>query len=224
MSRGRPKSSVWEAFEKKLVAGKQIITCRFCLAEYSGTTSAYRLVDHLVQCEAAPETEREFAMAQQKARACQPKWKPGDGKGAGPSQELPGWGREAVTWPEKKRLLQESMAELFFAENMALSIADGHFWKRFICELRSTFSSPCSHTLRGRLLCKKSAEADAARIQLVRSTPAVSLSVDGWTNIHREQVLHFVVCTPYPVLLKACRRCGQMRCRIHCGQTVGDRR
>ena len=197
---GRPKSSIWSCVvREKNKDGVEIIRCRWCPAEYCGTTSAYRLVDHVAQCSKAPEDAMDFARGLQASRGT----KPGCGKGAALRLQFPAWGLEAFTNKEKQKELSECEAELFFANNMALAIADDFFYRKYMKALRPTFNPPCTQTLRHTWLLRKAAEAESARVELVRNAPVVCLSVDGWTSIRKQQVLHFVVCMPEPVLWKS---------------------
>ena len=202
-SGGRPKCTIWDLFIVVEELGKkQSITCKRCKVTFAGSTSAFRLVDHIAGCEAASKEDRAFAKGLQRARDS-PKTSTKIGHGKAGVSDIPGWGQEAVTTPAKSRTLRDAEANFFYANNIALLVADDHYFRVLMQEARSTFRPACSHTLRGNMLIRKAAEADVARLDLVRSCPVVSLSCDGWTNVRKEQIIHMVVCTPAPILWKS---------------------
>jgi len=208
MSGGRPKSSIWEHFTiTSDETGDKIILCRYCPATWSGKTSAYRLVDHIADvCKASnlPEDARSFAKAQQQSRVGSAPWKPGQGKGRrAPTADIPGWGVEAITTLAKKQSLRNAAANFFFANNIALCVANDYYYRAYVNELRSTFKPPCGQTLRVTLLNAKAAEAERFRVEAVQTAEVVSLSVDGWTNVRKEEIIHVVVYAPRPLLWKS---------------------
>lgn len=116
--------------------------------------------------------------------------------------------------PEDQEVLTRELAIAIFASGTPLSIVENKYWVAFFKSLRPCFKLPSRKVLSTTLLDQVYGEVRDTVFHKVQGAQKVTLIFDGWTNLRKNGVIHYVASTPSPVLfevheVKAAHKTGE---------------
>lgn len=103
----------------------------------------------------------------------------------------------------EREMLNKLFARAVFSSNIALStIPENKHWITFLKRMRPYFQVPSRKLLAGPLLEAEYEDVKKTCVQKIEGSKFLSLQVDGWSNIRKEAIMNFLICSPNPVFYK----------------------
>ena len=95
------------------------------------------------------------------------------------------------------------IARAFYASGIPLATIENPFFIQALHQINPEYNPPSRKVLSTRLLEKEYKQVSTDIKKLVKNASYVCLTSDGWTNIHQESIINFMVTTPQPIFWKA---------------------
>jgi Protein of unknown function (DUF 659)/BED zinc finger len=205
----RSLDAVWNYFEKSSErkanpSGTQqhfIAICNFCKTSFSGQPKRMKL--HL--CKHCPNVPQEV-----KKQYLKPKNKNNndddddddddDGGGDYDNDDKDDNGDDSNDSSNETNTI---VARAFYASGIPLATIENAFFIQALHKINSEYHPPSRKVLSTTLLEKEYKQISANIKNQVKNANYVCLISDGWTNIHQESIINFMVTTPQPIFWKA---------------------
>jgi hypothetical protein len=95
------------------------------------------------------------------------------------------------------------VARAFYATGIPLATIENPFFIKALCKLNPEYQPPSRKVLSTTLLQKEYKQVSTSIKNQIKNADYVCLISDGWTNIHQESIVNFMVTTPQPIFWKA---------------------
>jgi Protein of unknown function (DUF 659)/BED zinc finger len=194
----RTSDPVWDHFEKsaerkKHTAGTQqhyIAKCNYCETELSG--QPIRLKDHLSKhCLNVPTEVKEKYSLNLKSNE------------QGTIDNNDDDENDSVDEKEEKEEIDTKLARAFYASGIPLATIENPFVIEALHKINPNYHLPSRKVLSTNLLEKEYKAVSANIKQQIKNANYTCLISDGWTNIHQEPIINFMITTPQPIFWKA---------------------
>ncbi|UZO07457.1 uncharacterized protein OCT59_027741 [Rhizophagus irregularis] len=104
---------------------------------------------------------------------------------------------------EEQDTLEILLAQALFAAGVPFSFLENNYVIQFFQQLRPAFKLPNRRKLADELLDDVFDEVKAECNEQILQAKSLTMVSDGWSNINRESVQNFVICTPKPLFFDA---------------------
>lgn len=194
----RTSDPIWDHFEKSAERKKHTdgtqqhykAKCNYCKTELSGQPK--RMKDHLIKhCLNVPTEIKEQYSLNLKSNEQEII----DNNNNNNDSEDDG--------VNEKKEIDIKLARAFYASGIPLATIENPFFIQALHKINPKYNPPSRKTLSTNLLEKEYKEVFANVKQQIKNTNYVCLISDGWTNIHQESIINFMVTTPQPIFWKA---------------------
>ena len=108
----------------------------------------------------------------------------------------------AVPSPSKERL-EELCVSAVISSNVSFKFLDNPFFRKLFNKIPYNFSLPGRITASTTILDRMYERIVADRNKKIAASPAVSLIIDGWTNVRSAGVVNTIVCLPQPLFFSS---------------------
>lgn len=105
------------------------------------------------------------------------------------------------TTPAEKQQLDRMLARAIYSKFVPFDFIHNPHFVEFVRMLRNTYTLPTMHELRGKHLDQLFSNAQMRTEDAIKAAKHVTLVCDGWSNVRRDAIVGFVVCTPSPAFL-----------------------
>src|SRR6266540_3106949 len=103
----------------------------------------------------------------------------------------------------EKKETDIKIARAFYANGIPLAVVENSFFIQTLHQINPKYNPPSRKVLSISLLEKEYKQVSTDAKKLVKNANYICLTSDGWTNIHQESVINFMVTTPQPIFWKA---------------------
>lgn len=103
----------------------------------------------------------------------------------------------------EKKEIDTKIARAFYASGIPLATIENSFFIQALHKINPEYHLPSRKVLSTNLLEKEYKQVSADINQQIKNANYVCLISDGWTNIHQESIINFMVTTPQPFFWKA---------------------
>ena len=104
---------------------------------------------------------------------------------------------------EEQDTLEILLAQALFAAGVPFSFLENNYIIQFFQRLRPAFKLPNRKKLSDELLDDVYDEVKAKCNEQILQANSLTMVSDGWSNINRESVQNFIICTPKPLFFNA---------------------
>ena len=104
---------------------------------------------------------------------------------------------------EEQDTLEILLAQALFAAGVPFSFLENEYVIQFFQRLRPAFKLPNRKKLANELLNDVFDEVKAECNEQILQANSLTMISDGWSNINRESVQNFIICTPKPLFFDA---------------------
>jgi hypothetical protein len=104
---------------------------------------------------------------------------------------------------EEQNTLEILLAQALFAAGIPFSSLENKYFIQFFQRLRPAFKLPNRKKLSNDLLNDVFDEVKAECNEQILQAKSLTMVSDGWSNINRESVQNFIICTPKPLFFDA---------------------
>src|SRR6266487_296822 len=104
---------------------------------------------------------------------------------------------------EEQETLEISLSQALFAAGVPFSFLENDYVIQFFQQLRPAFKLPNRKKLADELLDDVFDGVKAECNEQILQAKSLTMVSDGWSNINRESVQNFVICTPKPLFFDA---------------------
>jgi hypothetical protein len=104
---------------------------------------------------------------------------------------------------EEQETLEISLSQALFAAGVPFSFLENDYVIQFFQQLRPAFKLPNRKKLANELLDDVFDGVKAECNEQILQAKSLTMVSDGWSNINRESVQNFVICTPKPLFFDA---------------------
>ena len=104
---------------------------------------------------------------------------------------------------EEQETLEIMLAQALFASGVPFAFLENEYVKQFFQRLRPAFKLPSRKKLSNELLDEVYEEIETGCNKQISQAKSLFLISDGWSNINRESVQNFIICTPQPLFFDA---------------------
>ena len=192
----RTQDSVWNYFEKsserkKDSSGTQqhyIATCNYCKTTLSGQPK--RMKDHLSKhCSDVPlEIKEQYSNLKKSNKEEQEN---SDNSSDNDDDNI------------EKKEIDTKLARAFYASGIPLATIENPFFIQALHKINPEYHPPSRKVLSTSLLEKEYKQISSDIKKQINDANYICLTSDGWTNIHQESIINFMVTTPQPIFWKA---------------------
>jgi hypothetical protein len=102
-----------------------------------------------------------------------------------------------------KKEIDITIARAFYASGIPLATIENPFFIQALQQINSEYHPPSRKVLSTSLLEKEHKLVFKDIKKLIDNAKYVCITSDGWTNIHQESIINFMVTTPKPIFWKA---------------------
>jgi hypothetical protein len=95
------------------------------------------------------------------------------------------------------------LAITIFKNNIPFSIVENEEFVQLFKKVRPALKLPKRQTISGPLLDEEYERVINASNSMIESSGALTIVVDGWSNIRNEGIINIILCTPKPLLYKS---------------------
>lgn len=92
----------------------------------------------------------------------------------------------------------QNLAKFFFKNAMAFKLISDPYLMKFCKILRPSFNLPSVHQLKTTHLTREFEEAKRSMDQAIEESVGVTIVIDGWSNVRRDDIVNIILCTPKP--------------------------
>ena len=214
----RSSDNVWDHFEKSSErktnpTGTQqhfIATCNYCKASLSGQPK--RMKVHLSKnCSSVPPEVKEQYLIDLNIK----KQEISDDKNN--NDNIDDDNDDEINHEVNE--INTIVAHAFYATGIPLATIENSFFIEALRKLNPEYQLPSRKILSTTLLQKEYKQVSTSIKNQVKNANYVCLISDGWTNIHQESIVNFMVTTPQPIFWKALetKECS------HTGQFIAEK-
>ena len=95
------------------------------------------------------------------------------------------------------------LARAIYASGCPLQLTTNKHWKRFFQVIRPAYTVPSRYMLSNNLLDSEYNRVQEKVKETTDKSDCLCIISDGWSNIHNEGLINFLLTTPQPVFLKS---------------------
>lgn len=99
---------------------------------------------------------------------------------------------------QTKEKATRSLAKFFFKNALAFNIIKDPHFIEFCKTLRPSYVVPTVHQLKNPLLDQEYEDVTKARDEAIKEANGVTIVIDGWSNIRKDDIINIILCTPKP--------------------------
>ena len=103
----------------------------------------------------------------------------------------------------EKEEINTALARAFYASGIPLATIENPFIIQALNKINPEYHPPSRKLLSTNLLEKEYKQVSANIKKQIKSANYICLTSDGWTNIHQESIINFMITTPKPIFWKA---------------------
>lgn len=197
----RTSDTVWNHFEKSSERKKTgvqqqhfIATCKYCGSSFSGQPQRMKI--HLSNtCLNVPLEVKQQYLNSEKTQ------KTSDNNNDDNNNDNDNNNNDNDE--NKKKEIDISIARAFYASGIPLSTIENPFFIQALKQINPEYHPPSRKVLSTSLLEKEYKLVSNDIKKLIKNAKYVCITSDGWTNIHQESIINFMITTPQPIFWKA---------------------
>ena len=103
----------------------------------------------------------------------------------------------------EKEEIDTAIARAFYASGIPLATIENPFIIQALHKINPEYHPPSRKSLSTTLLEKEYKQVSADMKQQIKNSNYICLTSDGWTNIHQQPIINFMITTPQPIFWKA---------------------
>jgi hypothetical protein len=104
---------------------------------------------------------------------------------------------------DKKKEIDITIARAFYASGIPLATIENPFIIQALHKLNPEYHPPSRKLLSTTLLEKEYKQVSTDIKKQIKNSNHICLISDGWTNIHQQPIINFMITTPQPIFWKA---------------------
>lgn len=104
---------------------------------------------------------------------------------------------------EKKEEIDTTIARAFYASGIPLATIENPFIIQALRKINPEYHPPSRKLLSTTLLEKEYKQVSTNIKKQIKNSNYICLTSDGWTNIHQQPIINFMITTPQPIFWKA---------------------
>lgn len=199
----RTSNAVWDHFEKsseRKKTGEQqqhfIATCKYCKTSLSGQPQ--RMKNHLskICSDVPPEVKQQYLNLEKTQKISNDN----DDNNKNTNDDI---NNDDNNNNEKKKEIDITIARAFYASGIPLATIENPFFIQALQQINPEYCPPSRKKLSTNLLEKEYKKVSEDIKKLVKNANYICITSDGWTNIHQESIINFMITTPKPIFWKA---------------------
>jgi hypothetical protein len=102
-----------------------------------------------------------------------------------------------------QRNADECLAQAVYATGSHLMLTCNVYWKRFLNVLSPAYTPPTRQVLSTHLLDAEFNRVQAKVKQIIVKSDCIAIISDGWSNVHGQGIINYIIFTPQPVFSRA---------------------
>jgi len=110
---------------------------------------------------------------------------------------------DSVKEKEEKEEIDIAIARAFYASGIPLATIENPFIIQALHKINPEYQPPSRKSLSTTLLEKEYKQVSADINKQIKNANYICLTSDGWTNIHQQSIINFMITTPQPIFWKA---------------------
>jgi len=103
----------------------------------------------------------------------------------------------------EKEEIDTAIARAFYASGIPLATIENPFIIQALHKINPEYHPPSRKSLSTTLLEKEYKQVSADMKKQIKNSNYICLTSDGWTNIHQQPIINFMITTPQPIFWKA---------------------
>ena len=103
----------------------------------------------------------------------------------------------------EKEEIDTAIARAFYASGIPLATIENPFIIQALHKINPEYQPPSRKSLSTTLLEKEYKQVSADINKQIKNANYICLTSDGWTNIHQQSIINFMITTPQPIFWKA---------------------
>ncbi|CAB5193535.1 unnamed protein product [Rhizophagus irregularis] len=103
----------------------------------------------------------------------------------------------------EKEEIDTAIARAFYASGIPLATIENPFIIQALHKINPEYHPPSQKSLSTTLLEKEYKQVSADMKKQIKNSNYICLTSDGWTNIHQQPIINFMITTPQPIFWKA---------------------
>ena len=196
----RTSDAVWDHFEKSLERKKTgtqqqqhfTATCKYCEASLSGQPQRMKI--HLSKaCPSVPLEVKQQYLNPEKTQ------KTSDDNNNDNIDDDNNNNND----DDKKKEIDITIARAFYATGISFATIENSFFIKALQQINPEYHPPSRKVLSTSLLEKEYKLVSNDIKKLIKNAKYICITSDGWTNIHQESIINFMITTPQPIFWKA---------------------
>lgn len=219
----RKTGKVWDYFELINTDGKKTARCNFCRKHFG--TNATKLKNHcLSACKQCPEdiktilqdkpieispssvgsstsTQFQHVLSTIPVSTPSPLGRENSLQSLASSHESNEQPQNSIT-PNQKREIDLSFARAIYATGTPLNILESSLWQKAINALNPAYSVPTRYMISNSLLNAEYERVQKETSDIINQAEALTIVMDGWTDINGKGTVNFIITTPKPFFYK----------------------
>ena len=196
----RISDAVWNHFEKSSERKKTetqqqhfVATCKYCNTLLSGQPQ--RMKNHLSNyCSSVPLDVKQQYLNLEKTQKISDN---NDNNNNSNTND------DSINNNEKKIEIDTTIARAFYASGIPLATVENPFFIQALKQINPEYCLPSRKKLSTNLLEKEYKKVSEDVKKLIKNAKYICITSDGWTNIHQESIINFMITTPKPIFWKA---------------------
>ena len=103
----------------------------------------------------------------------------------------------------EKEEIDTAIARAFYTSGIPLATIENPFIIQALHKINPEYQPPSRKSLSTTLLEKEYKQVSADINKQIKNSNYICLTSDGWTNIHQQPIINFMITTPQPIFWKA---------------------